>query len=331
MAYLQHQTRSEPAALRTRPQDDQTHMSTHALLSMQPKTVNYSARHMVTSAFARTLPDSRQMKCREVLLESSCSAMWWSAHLISCCFLDQTQDPTVEQRIANTARFSNALFPFETPIKNGCLDIRHVAQPVGFAESGPANGRVVLHPELFAYQPCDTRYLSSLPPICRLSHALQPLCRSCSLHHVVGLVWTYRMRVPGSLPSLLPDRRQRGHCICGEPPRQRSTHVVGGRHVRRPSIGIALGRRRQWVGGVLLLLVTGRLRSAIIRHLYRLGVSMGSCSVARRARCRAEQHSSTTFVSVPLQCVKGSDSGWQLPFLREQAVRGIGKRRAQRM
>lgn len=97
-----------------------------------------------------------------------------------------------------------------------------------------------------------------------------------------------RMRVPGSLPSLLPDRRQRGHCICGEPPRQRSTHVVGGRHVRRPSIGIALGRRRQWVGGVLLLLVTGRLRSAIIRHLCNASkgrTRAGSCPFCESKQC----------------------------------------------
>lgn len=111
------------------------------------------------------------------------------------------------------------------------------------------------------------------PQACRSSQALE-LAITSVLPIFLVFVLTYRLHVTSSLPSLLPDRRQRRYRICGEPPRECSAHVVRRSHVGRPSVRIPLGRWRQRVRRILML-VSGRLRTTIIRHLYQLGVSMG--------------------------------------------------------
>lgn len=124
-------------------------------------------------------------------------------------------------------------------------------------------------------------------------------------------VLTYRLHVPSSLPALLPDRRQGGHRIRGESPRQHSTHVVRGSHIGRPSVWISLGRWRQRVRGILLLLllVSGRLRTAIIRHLYKLGVSVGrslhgqEISMQRSSIAKRNDRVSVPSKRVSSQCV----------------------------
>lgn len=103
-----------------------------------------------------------------------------------------------------------------------------------------------------------------------LSSLILLLCPVCAIHAREFFV-TYHLHVSHSLSTLLPDWRQRGHCVCREPSGQGSSHVVGRGHVGGPSVRIALRRRRQRVR--VLLLVSRRLRTTEVRHLDKRHVS----------------------------------------------------------